>query len=1112
MNPSNFRGRGRSESTAEPQQPKSFFPNSSSPDGSDESGALHNTSSGDETAGSSQGASSKTGSDSATDNGPSSTDSQKSGGSIAAKKKEAPASLGLNSAEKSSRFGLKQGGGPKKNSAGGKGDSLKQAEEGLKFAKGAAGSVAGNPIAMAKLAKQLKDNPRAVKLTLAFGALGLAAFALMFMFIANLVMTQISAVAQQAEDIVSVDTAKKVTKYIATKLCDVNPGCAGVRELLDDDEVSTSSPTPKKSSSGAVLAQQEGVDNVEVKTEITTLLDQLDFSKSLEMLNQKDEMKYYNGDKRVKYEDLKNMPRDAKLTVQIGSRKVDLSKSQPPEKIVDTLSVAIRERQLFGHDSRLMYSPGVKQIMKDAGINLERWEGNGSQVTDYGKNIKSAYDSVSKGTERVATRLKDLDETGEALNPKAVEVLEANPSSGEKNYPKKVSDEAWKEKTGEAGRGSIEAFAKEYQDSPALFTVASYCGATSYVEKFNIIAKQQFIGAQRNGVKMLSAPDQSKQGEVRQQTMGAEAQRHEGFEYSRSYKKAIGLDVRNTEPDLNESQLAYQNPKVVKRAMQDVIEVLEKTLEDDGVLNTMIAILGGSPRAAVVNSLQRIKLIVSSLGGQGLGAEVTASVREATVGILCTGISTEEGRLSLRAGDELSRPAATTGARIHGADPESAGEEGATLITKTVQQSLKRHGAKKFAKQLESEGTGRYTKPSVAMIDFMINSQQALDYAGLDSGVNLLSKEFQGTDAFFNDVARKNGARPLTTAECAIKKGLVKRENAVIRNAKPLYARLFNVEEPLSPVSLAIAHAPLSKQGAIDKTRYAMEKAVNPLSGIATSTQKLAYSLQLADNPAFAATDNIEDNELCYGFSDEENKKMDSDESFWPIPNSVIVEANLPDLEARYKDCIDKPMYELVIADAQDGNSLSAYDGKCDAENLSSVDALRYRSYRGSKEQLTSLIDMQTITEDARIDPVSPGAAPEGEITEAQTVIIKNCGGDARTFQGIAQQVEAMCTAAKQGGVDLSIGNSWRPTSEQISLRRSNCGSSQYAIYEAPARNCSPPTARPGKSNHQRGVAIDFSNCDSTGSACHQWLLKNAAQFGLKNLPGEPWHWSIDGK
>jgi LAS superfamily LD-carboxypeptidase LdcB len=105
-----------------------------------------------------------------------------------------------------------------------------------------------------------------------------------------------------------------------------------------------------------------------------------------------------------------------------------------------------------------------------------------------------------------------------------------------------------------------------------------------------------------------------------------------------------------------------------------------------------------------------------------------------------------------------------------------------------------------------------------------------------------------------------------------------------------------------------------------------------------------------------------------------------------------------------------------------------------------------------------------------------------------------------------------MIAAAAADGVPLRIGNSYRSTDRQIALRRQNCGSSQYAIYEMSSSRCSPPTAKPGASQHQKGLAIDFSSCSSRSSDCYRWLAGNADTYGYFNLPSEPWHWSTTGR
>jgi len=114
----------------------------------------------------------------------------------------------------------------------------------------------------------------------------------------------------------------------------------------------------------------------------------------------------------------------------------------------------------------------------------------------------------------------------------------------------------------------------------------------------------------------------------------------------------------------------------------------------------------------------------------------------------------------------------------------------------------------------------------------------------------------------------------------------------------------------------------------------------------------------------------------------------------------------------------------------------------------------------------------------------------------------------------IATQVQHLLNAAAAAGLTLT-GGGYRDPQAQIQTRMSNCGTSDYAIYDEPASQCSPPTAKPGTSMHEQGLAIDF-DCSgaliqSHSDPCWIWLDQNAATYGLYNLASEPWHWSVNG-
>ena len=115
----------------------------------------------------------------------------------------------------------------------------------------------------------------------------------------------------------------------------------------------------------------------------------------------------------------------------------------------------------------------------------------------------------------------------------------------------------------------------------------------------------------------------------------------------------------------------------------------------------------------------------------------------------------------------------------------------------------------------------------------------------------------------------------------------------------------------------------------------------------------------------------------------------------------------------------------------------------------------------------------------------------------------------------LAPKLAQLLEAARSAGLRLG-GGAYRSHTAQIELRRAHCGPSQYDIWEKAASSCSPPTAIPGQSMHEWGLAIDFTSngqlIRSRADPAYRWLAVNAATYGLNNLPSEPWHWSTNGR
>ena len=112
-------------------------------------------------------------------------------------------------------------------------------------------------------------------------------------------------------------------------------------------------------------------------------------------------------------------------------------------------------------------------------------------------------------------------------------------------------------------------------------------------------------------------------------------------------------------------------------------------------------------------------------------------------------------------------------------------------------------------------------------------------------------------------------------------------------------------------------------------------------------------------------------------------------------------------------------------------------------------------------------------------------------------------GGSITVDSSIAGSTQALLDASPESIALCGWG--WRSSEQQEQLwYEHNCDV-----------QCTVPTAPPGSSMHERGLAIDFTSngrtIGSRSSPAFQWLSANASSYGFYNLPSEPWHWSTNG-
>jgi len=87
----------------------------------------------------------------------------------------------------------------------------------------------------------------------------------------------------------------------------------------------------------------------------------------------------------------------------------------------------------------------------------------------------------------------------------------------------------------------------------------------------------------------------------------------------------------------------------------------------------------------------------------------------------------------------------------------------------------------------------------------------------------------------------------------------------------------------------------------------------------------------------------------------------------------------------------------------------------------------------------------------------------------------------------------SLINAAKADGITIKLNSAFRTMAKQTQLYR------DYLI------GFGNKAARPGRSNHQAGLAVDVNYRDR---GVVDWMRKNAGRFGFyETVSGEPWHW-----
>lgn len=221
--------------------------------------------------------------------------------------------------------------------------------------------------------------------------------------------------------------------------------------------------------------------------------------------------------------------------------------------------------------------------------------------------------------------------------------------------------------------------------------------------------------------------------------------------------------------------------------------------------------------------------------------------------------------------------------------------------------------------------------------------------------------------------------------------------------------------------------------------------------------------------------------------------------------------------------------YRFYIADKVAAASLSCYEGFDGGDKCSELDINTSSSSSSSVRQPSMTIDVDALGKSSNDVQCAAGTRDLGVVeskytgefkSQAEPIEIRLCqiaeipgkGNDTsgkNDFGGVvvnslvSEAWLSLAKAAKADGVNLSANSSFRLAD--------SCGGT------GDGKAC----ARPGKSPHQLGVAIDFANMSKKGSsstscsgrarmpgnAGWEWLKNNAEDYGFKQYSYEAWHW-----
>lgn len=433
---------------------------------------------------------------------------------------------------------------------------------------------------------------------------------------------------------------------------------------------------------------------------------------------------------------------------------------------------------------------------------------------------------------------------------------------------------------------------------------------------------------------------------------------------------------------------------------------------------------------------------------------------------------------------------------------EAAAKSGAEV---TVGQFLKHMATEVLSKQTLKRiiGEAAVVATGTLIAKLIVQSRANLQYSGVNKDEELADQADMGGNIHANEMNRQEFyGRPMTDTEIAYDMGETRVQLAQREQFKSPFERYFAISNPTSLISRLGLMMPTSLA---DAATGIASHNISPVSNLETSFGRVASflspSIVHAEDTTTATAQNYQI--VQWGWSGEETKLMEDDDSYYALENERILEESgaQDKIEAEYKECFESSMGTLLAEkkilrkDAGEINNVSS--AKCSPVNLgphnpgnpgagipSGDMVFRWRLSKMYANTMSNLSELQN---------------PEAENTSSS-----GSGGAATLDPNLPsgskdELIEKIKASGKvKAGVD-KLSTDMKQTTLAVILKLTEKYS--FSIWS---------TIRPGGPPHGNGSAVDLGLINGGGPSGQDYAavtedMKNFAADAATILPAGSW-------